>query len=371
MGRWHIEGEMDAAPNGLSEILTPRARFEPVDEYVIFFTIAFCTQGSLALFMYRGVIDAYLFLIPHLISVSLLTGWMISLRDRGLDYGITGLLAFSTMTMGFIGVLGTLLTVVHLLIHKEDEELDNDSFHAPLKRRRTLRSRDLYNNIVSGRESFATTTSVSSFIDIMSFGSYEQKQALIALLARRYKPQFAPALRCALADSSSDIRVQAATAVAKIEQEYSSKWTVLKARADMEENRFESHYALAQHLDDHAFLGLLDEERKSVIQDRALKSYQQCQKLATSNMDLSVAMGRLLVRRGEISEAIKIFESLSPASFSVSGVFWYGQCLFVQKRYSDLRQLLAEWESTIQQDSSDLPEKLRGVFGLWRKGSST
>jgi hypothetical protein len=362
---------MDAAANITSEILTPRTRLRPVDEYVIFFTIAFCTEGSLALFIFRGAIDAYLFLILHIISVSLLTGWMISLRNRGLDYGIVGLMTFSTLTLGFIGVLGASLTMVYLLIHKEDKGFDNESFHVLPKGHQAIRSRDLYNNIVSGRESFATTTSVSSFIDIMSYGSHEQKQALIALLARHYKPQFAPALRCALVDSSSDIRVQAATAVAKIEQAYSAKWAILKARTDRKENRFESYYALACHLDDYAFLGLLDEERKSVIQDRALECYQQCQKLATSNTDLSIAMGRLLVRRDQISEAIKIFESINPASFSVAGVFWYGQCLFIQKRYSDLRQLLAEWESISQQDSSDLPEKLHGVFGLWRKGLST
>lgn len=370
MARQHSKGDMEA-PKRLSEILTPRVRLGPVDEYLVFFAIAFCTEGSLAFFIYRGAIDTYWFLILHLLSVSLLTGWIISLRNRGLDYGISGLLAFSTMTMGLVGVLGTSLTVVNLFMHRKVKGLDNDSFHALPKTRRKLRSRDLYNNIVSGRESFATTTSVSSFTDIMSFGSHEQKQALIALLARRFKPQFAPALRYALVDSSSDMRVQAATAVAKIEKEYFAKWIALKASADAEVNRFEAHFALARHLDDYAFLGLLDKEREIVFQNQALESYQQCQKLATNNMDLSVAMGRLLVRQGEILEAIKIFESLSPASLTVSGVFWYGQCLFIQKRYGDLRQLLAEWESTKQQDSSDLPEKLLGVIGLWQKSWST
>src|SRR3546814_7054739 len=60
---------------------------------------------------------------------------------------------------------------------------------------------------------------------------FEQKRAVLMLLARRFRPEFAPALKLALQDANPAIRVQAATATAEIESGFTDRTIVLEAAA--------------------------------------------------------------------------------------------------------------------------------------------
>jgi len=62
--------------------------------------------------------------------------------------------------------------------------------------------------------------SVTAFADILAFGSLAQKQALIALISRQFQPAFGPVLKKALTDGHSAVRVQAASAMNKIENQF-------------------------------------------------------------------------------------------------------------------------------------------------------
>ena len=73
-----------------------------------------------------------------------------------------------------------------------------------------------YDSIVAGRE-LSGRSAWRSFRDILALGSFEDKQAALAILTRRFTPPLAPALRLALNDPDAAIRVQAATAAARIE----------------------------------------------------------------------------------------------------------------------------------------------------------
>ena len=126
------------------------------------------------------------------------------------------LLAVTTSALGPVGALGTLLSVCleaafrpyaapftdwYDRIFAEEDELENDAF---LQR------------LAIGGDPVSGSIQLTSFRDILAFGTIEQKQAIIALIARRFTPAFAPALRLALEDPIAAVRVQAAAAAASI-----------------------------------------------------------------------------------------------------------------------------------------------------------
>ena len=78
-------------------------------------------------------------------------------------------------------------------------------------------SKRLHDSIVAGRELSGRSSGLASFRDILAFGSFQDKQAALAIITRRFTPPLAPALRMALNDPDAAIRVQAATAAARIE----------------------------------------------------------------------------------------------------------------------------------------------------------
>jgi hypothetical protein len=67
------------------------------------------------------------------------------------------------------------------------------------------------------REGAVSAVEVTPLMDILEMGDELQKQEVVALVTRSFRPALAPLLKRALEDSSNAIRVQAATAMARIE----------------------------------------------------------------------------------------------------------------------------------------------------------
>src|SRR3546814_9387486 len=83
--------------------------------------------------------------------------------------------------------------------------------------------------IASGRSANQTLSGIDSFTDVMRYGTIEQKRAVLMLLARRFRPEFAPALKLALPHANPAIRVPPPTATAEIESGFTDRTTVLAA----------------------------------------------------------------------------------------------------------------------------------------------
>jgi hypothetical protein len=72
------------------------------------------------------------------------------------------------------------------------------------------------------------TGAVLPFQDILKSGTVLQKQLTIAKITRYFRPQFAAMLREATHDASPAVRVQAATALAKIERDFMTRYLAAK-----------------------------------------------------------------------------------------------------------------------------------------------
>lgn len=303
----------------------------------------------------------------HLAISALLAGWAYW-RRHSADQRLDGLLAVVTIFMGPSGPPCALLCALMLAIFRRYATGFHDWYLSLFPESQIAPAQELYEMIVAGRERAGAAT-VSSFTDVMTVGSPQQKQAVIALVARHFRPAFTPALKLGLADADPSVRVQAATATARVEHEFNERWLKLNRVVDSHPDDGGAHYALARHLDEYAFCGLLDANREQELRQKALERYRAALALASDDSALRNDMGRLLLRIGLAAEAA---ETLAPvaAAAAVSGapdrrlLAWYAESLFRLGRFDELRALCAVRRDDLR-DPTAAFDALGDVAALW------
>jgi polysaccharide biosynthesis protein PelE len=281
-----------------------------------------------------------------------------------LDLRLAGLMLVTTPVLGPLGPLFTLLTTgLHALFRRFATGFQ-DWYLSLFPESEVEPAQELYELIVSGRET-AHLAAGESFTDVMSVGTPQQKQAVIALVARHFRPAFTPALKAGLGDADPSVRVQAATATARVEHEFNGRWQSLDNAVRSNPDNVPTRAELARHLDDYAFCGLLDANREAEIRDKALDGYRRCLELAPDDDDIRHDLGRLLLRCGLAEEAAMRLEPLVDRAADRRILFWYAESLFRLGRYADLRALPQRRPDQLGKDVP-LPDALRDVFALWR-----
>jgi hypothetical protein len=308
---------------------------------VAWFALAAGVEGMLTVLLWRGMLDAWVLFILHLAVcvVAAAVAWGVpALRaDRSIA------LAVVVMTgTGVLGVVGAALSLIvtWLLRHQHHtiEEWYTQLFpkfapdaHAALWRRVGQRASDRRQPL-----------EVIPFLDLLQHGSIPQKQSVISLISTAFRPAFAPALRAALTDSQNVIRVQAATAIARLENQFLEDTLRLEARLKSDTAGLAAVTALAQHYDDYAFTGLLDAGREADCRDKALALYERARALAPDDGFIATRLGRLLLRLGRYEEAEASLRVATSKADSHEPRLWLMECYFRQRRYGDLRRVAGE-----------------------------
>ncbi|HYD99723.1 MAG TPA: hypothetical protein VEH84_10085 [Alphaproteobacteria bacterium] len=223
----------------------------------------------------------------------------------------------------------------------------------------------LYERLQEGRTGDGDTTAVASFVDIFGLGTFKQKQAAITAMSRRFQPAFTPALKMALNDENPAIRVQAATAVAKLEHDFLTAAEALHRAADERPEDPAAALALARHYDDYAFTGLLDRDREEDNRQKALLYYMGALAL-DQTLDLArLAVARIMLRRGRVAPAAQWCEdSRRLGVFPPQMALWYMECLFRLGRYEELRAVAAEHREAVLR-AVRWNEAVRATVALW------
>jgi hypothetical protein len=102
---------------------------------------------------------------------------------------------------------------------------------------------------------------VRPLIDVIAEGTQTEKFEALRIIAKRYEPGLAPALRCALADGSAPVRVLAATVIARHRMVYLEKVGALQAEIAGKPDRSQPLRKLARARLELAESGLLDAPR--------------------------------------------------------------------------------------------------------------
>jgi len=277
--------------------------------------------------------------VGHLALIAALGTWLYVLWRRGRAARLGTLLAISTAFMGPVGVAGTVLTAAIYLVLSRHSTAFEEWYVSLFPEHEHEFARELYANLSTGRESAGDAVALSSFSDILTFGTVEQKRAVISVLAQNFRAELAPALTIALADADPAVRVQAATAAATIEARYQDRWFALRATADAEPDSFVVRLELARHVDDYAHHGVVEVDRKAELREMALTEYRRCLALDPDADEVRIAIGRLLVRRGAYDEAVGVLAPIVHEQDTGEAFAWYVECLFRLGRFADLRTI--------------------------------
>jgi len=181
---------------------------------------AFLVEALVAWLLWTEYPPQWLAPVLHLVAVVLvgLAAWYV--RPNGVPSRMMTLLAVTLFFLGPFGPLGVMLTMLlHSWFRRHATPFD-EWYQALFPEEVDEPSRRLYEMLTRGLADSASQENVTSFTDVLQYGSIGQKRAVISLLSRDFRPEFAPALQSALADANPAVRVQAATAAANIEGDF-------------------------------------------------------------------------------------------------------------------------------------------------------
>ena len=307
-------------------------------------------------------------LIPILIHLTLVGVTAIiaySQYRKGMDARHLSILAIVSATTGVFGTVGALIGFIGSGIFSGRAKHFNDWYESIFPTDSLSEPQETYDRILEGFDENPHAYSVSPFLDVMHLGSENQKRRALAKMTSRFNTSFAPAFRAALRDPSNTIRVQAATAIAKIEKEFTYKLERIEiARAQDPKNALLT-LALAKFYDDYAFTGVLDGERERNNRDRAISTYKSYLQQDPNSEETWIAIGRLMFRNQQWSEAAEWFRNAIDRGWRLKTMLmWYFECLFRLGQYRDLRRALLEHgRGIVSQD--DLPAHMRDAVSLW------
>lgn len=206
---------------------------------------------------------------------------------------------------------------------------------------------------------------LSSFRDVLTTGTIDQKQAAIALIARRFTPAFAPALRQALNDPVAAVRVQAAAAAAAIESRYAEKSVGLSRAAGEKAAGPEEHRALARHLLEFAESGVTEQQRADEAADAALEQYDLVLAARPRDAEALIASTRLLLRQGDAAKANeRVREAMAVQGVNVTTAALQVEALMRLGRFDDVRRAAQAWSKRIDVRDRD-GERLLAALSLW------
>jgi hypothetical protein len=308
----------------------------------------------------------WLALSLHALAIALVLAWSSFSRKQNYNERFGSFLLPMTITAGPFGVIICLIASLTYALCAARAPTPSEWIESLFEREADSESTRISERILLGLDDHEEAEKVEPFRDILTGGTVLQKQMATAKIARYFRPQFAPLLLQAAKDSNAAVRVQAATALAKIERDFMMRYIKLENTLKQLSNNNPLKIALAELYDDYAYTGLLDENNRQSLREKAIDIYKAC--LATrDNQDWRIRLARLYLRQEQPQEACDCLAPLvkSP-QVSQRAVHWYMEALFRLKQYDDLRAIAGTAASYAKQTSDDVTfDETTSVF-VWR-----
>lgn len=271
------------------------------------------------------------------------------------------LLVLTTAALGPLGPAGVLLAMALERVHARSA-VSIEQWHEMLFPPMVADAKgDLWRRVGKRASDRPPDPRVTPFQDVLAFGSVQQRQAVVAIIAQQFRPAFAPALKAALRDEHNVIRVQAATVIARLEQEFLDRTFELEAAVQQAPNDPEAILALASHSDDQAFAGLFDATREENCRARAVEGYERYLDLRPDDQSVDLRLARLQLRRGLLEQAEPRLQRLAEAGHA-SARLWLMEVLFAQRRYRDMRTVASRFGTGA---ADTMPLEAAGAIELW------
>jgi hypothetical protein len=203
----------------------------------------------------------------------------------------------------------------------------------------------VFDRIRAGHERASEQPTVEPFRDILMFGSFVQKQAALVKMTLHFQPAFVPLLRLALNDTDNAVRVQAATAIAKIERDYLQRGLGLEKEHLRSPNNVQTLLRFARFCEEYADCGIADALGRETYRKKAISLYALLQDKTGIALESDTALGRLYSLTGEAERACFHFERALPEDRTAAPELLkhYAEALYRMKAFARLRKLAARY----------------------------
>lgn len=257
-------------------------------------------------------------LLGHAGVVTVLIGRAWHLSRIGRDGSAALLLALLVAMAGPVAALGGLV-LDRMARQGPGDRARLESWYARISfSTEVSQTAQLSDRITSGRVADHADAMPSSFLGVLASGSIHEQQVILGLIARRFHPDYLPALQLALGSDEPVIRVQAAAVAARIRGDLAALTeTILHAAAD----------PTAPQRDVVRLIG----EAERCVASGLLEEPDKLRSIAIIDGLVAAAADRLDRRPGTLHD--KATEPLLPR---------YEAHLLQQCRYADFRRLRRE-----------------------------
>lgn len=306
-----------------------------------------------------------MFILIHLV-ISIVTAAITYAQYRaGMDVQHLAILAIVSFVTGIFGTLGALFGFIGTVVFRNRAQHFKEWYETIFPTDEVTDAQHIYDSIMEGLDENPKSYGVMPFVDVMRLGSENQKRRALAKMTSRFSPRFSQAFKVALADKSNTIRVQAATAVAKVERDFMTKLERIEEARAKEPNNSNLNMALAKFYDDYAFTGVLDPELEKLNRERAINTYKSYLQQDPNSAEAWIAIGRLLYRNKQWEQAADWFRSAMDRGWKVNNmILWYFECLFRLGQFKELRRAVLEYGRGIM-GQEELPKDVREAVSLW------
>jgi hypothetical protein len=306
---------------------------------------------------------AQLLLLHAIISALVVGAGLLWFRCSEAGANFT-LYIISVVALGPIGGLGCALMELIRWISSRSAISVEEWYERLFPRALADRSQALYELIEWRGAKPSRQSTVAPFCDVLDLGSVAQKQAVVTLIADHFKPEFSPSLQRALNDPEPAIRVQAATAAARIENHFLQQSVVLQEERGKDPDDPSIVRRIALHHESYARSGLLDSERAASELRIALEINMRLLQASPHDPELTAAVARLLLELERPQEAIRLLRPwLRAKSIPHALVGPMADALYGLKRLRLLRRIGSRLVASLTRDAADDP--LRASLRLW------
>jgi polysaccharide biosynthesis protein PelE len=277
------------------------------------------------------------------------------------------LLTLFTSVLGPFGTGGIIITAGLYYWFKRSATPFSEWYESLFPDLEHLEIKKIYDKAVDERNFHSQKNPVIPFIDVLHYGTVEQKQAMIVLLIKNHHGKFASVLRKALEDSDGSVRVLAAKGMTKIEQHFLDLNMELERK--FEDNKMShSEFLKTQILNDDEYLysGILDEIRAVEVRLRSLNTCKKYLRLHPDDLDIRFILGRIYLRNGQIDQATNWFEECIHKGFISPKIYaWYFECMFRAGQFKKLRETAADHFDEIQEFKQVFQPDVFEVIKSW------
>lgn len=284
----------------------------------------------------------------HVLSLFLMLTGCIVFYWRGFDIKVPVMHLIYAAILGPIGIFSmTAATIIYILSRRNSSDF-LAWLSALFPEYSGSKSEDIYEQIIYGEEHEKDEISVEPFADIMEYGTIEQRQLAVVRISQHFTPRFSPILLNALHDEENTVRVQAASAIAVIEDNFSRRYQEMAAEVKNAEVDTQTLFKFAFLCNEYANSGLVTEERSNTLRNGIINTAEKYLEKDTKNLSVKslLAQNYYLTMRYERTE--QVLEDYFKTEIDHKNSKLYLEALLKQRKFDKIRSFCKKNYSTLK-----------------------